>query len=87
MSNGLQIDSLQTVECIMSWDALQIGLPQIVVTGSQLEDAGKDELDMEQAEDENMDIWELLQTGILMWKSGKVRERVYDFMHYIPRSH
>jgi len=42
--NRLQIDSLQAVECINSWDALQIRLPQVVVTGAQLEDAGKAEL-------------------------------------------
>jgi len=54
--NRLQIDSLQAVECIKSWDALQIGLPQVVVTGAQLEDVGKAELDIDQAEDENMDI-------------------------------
>jgi len=47
--NRLQIDSLQAVECIKSWDALQIGLPQVVVTGAQLEDAGKAELDIDQA--------------------------------------
>jgi len=41
---------------IKSWDALQIGLPQVVVTGAQLEDTGKAELDIDQAEDENMDI-------------------------------
>jgi len=33
--NRLQIDSLQAVEWIKSWDALQIGLPQVVVTGAQ----------------------------------------------------
>jgi len=54
--NRLQIDSLQAVEWIKSWDALQIGLPQAVVTGAQLEDTGKAELDIDQAEDENMDI-------------------------------
>jgi hypothetical protein len=32
----------------MSWDALQIGLPQVVVTGAQLEDAGNAELDIDQ---------------------------------------
>jgi len=30
--NRIQIDSLRAVECIKSWDALQIGLPQVVVT-------------------------------------------------------
>jgi len=54
--NRLQIDSLQAVEWIKSWDALQIGLPQVVVTGVQLEDTGKAELDIDQAEDDNMDI-------------------------------
>jgi hypothetical protein len=44
------------VECIKSWEALQIGLPQVVVTGAQFEDTGKAELDIDQAEDENMDI-------------------------------
>ena len=54
--NRLQIDSLQAVECIKSWEALQIGHPQVVVTGAQFEDTGKAELDIDQAEDENMDI-------------------------------
>jgi hypothetical protein len=54
--NRLQIDSLQAVEGIKSWDALQIKLPQVAVTGAQLEDAGKAELDIDQAEDDNMDI-------------------------------
>jgi len=36
--NRLQIDSLQAVECIKSWDSLQIGLPQVVVTEAQMED-------------------------------------------------
>jgi len=81
--NRLQIDSLQAVECIKSWDALQIGLPRIVVTGDQLEDAGKAELDIDQAEDENMDIRYLLRMCELMWKSCKVRERGYDFGNYV----
>jgi len=33
--NRLQIDSLQAVEWIKSWDALRIGLPHVVVTGAQ----------------------------------------------------
>jgi len=53
--NRLQIDSLQAVECIKSWDSLQIGLPQVVVTEAQMED-GKVELDIDPAEDDNMDI-------------------------------
>jgi hypothetical protein len=53
--NRLQIDSLQAVECIKSWDSLQIGLPQVVVTEAQMED-GKVELDIDLAEDDNMDI-------------------------------
>jgi len=43
------------VECIKSWDSLQIGLPQVVVTDAQMED-GKVELDIDPAEDDNMDI-------------------------------
>jgi len=35
--NRLQIDSLQAVECMKSWDGLQIGLPQVVITGTQME--------------------------------------------------
>jgi hypothetical protein len=54
--NRLQIDSLQAVEWIELWDALQIRLPQVVVTGAHLEDTAKVELDIDQAEDENMDI-------------------------------
>jgi len=42
--NRLQIDSLQAVESIKSWEALQLGLPQVVVAGTQLDDAGKAEL-------------------------------------------
>jgi hypothetical protein len=30
--NRLQIDSLQAVECLKSWDRLQLGLPEIVVS-------------------------------------------------------
>jgi len=33
--NRLQIDSLQAVESMKSWDGLQIGLPQVVITGVQ----------------------------------------------------
>jgi hypothetical protein len=53
--NRLQIDSLQAVECIKSWDALQIGLPQVVVIEAKMED-GKVELDIDPAEVDNMDI-------------------------------
>jgi len=35
--NRLQIDSLQAVECMKSWGGLQIGLPQVVITGTQME--------------------------------------------------
>jgi hypothetical protein len=35
--NRLQIDSLQAVECMKSWDGLQIGLPHVVITGMQME--------------------------------------------------
>ena len=43
------------MECIKSWDALQIELPQIVVTEAQMED-GKVEQDIDPAEDDNMAI-------------------------------
>jgi len=52
----LLIGSLQAVERMKSWDALQIGISQVVVTGARLEDTGKAELDIHQAEDENIDI-------------------------------
>ncbi|KAF8542361.1 hypothetical protein BDD12DRAFT_876683 [Trichophaea hybrida] len=68
----LQIDSLQAVECIKLWDALQIGLPQVVVTGPQLEDVGKAELDIDQAEDQDIDIMKMLRMQILMWKSSSL---------------
>jgi len=35
--NRLQIDSLQEVECMKSWDGLQNGLPPVVITGMQME--------------------------------------------------
>ena len=55
--NRLQIDSLQAVECLKSWDKLQLGLPEIVVTGTRLEvvDEG-DQLGGDQPEDEDMDL-------------------------------
>jgi hypothetical protein len=39
-----------------SWDAVQIGLPQVVITGAQLENTGKAERDVYPAEDKNIDI-------------------------------
>jgi len=55
--NRLQIDSLHAVECLKSWDKLQLGLPEIVVTGTWLEvvDEG-DQLGGDQPEDEDMDL-------------------------------
>jgi len=44
-----------------------------------LEDTGKAELDIDQAEDENMDIRYILQIRKLLWNSCKVREQRYDF--------
>jgi hypothetical protein len=35
--NRLQIDSLKAVECMKSWDGLQIEHPQVVMTGMQME--------------------------------------------------
>jgi hypothetical protein len=55
--NRLQIDSLQAVECLKSWDRLQLGLPEIVVTEALLDvmDEG-DQLDGERPEEEDMDL-------------------------------
>jgi hypothetical protein len=55
--NRLHIDSLQAVECLKSWDKLQLSLPEIVVTGTWLEvvDEG-DQLGGDQPEDEDMDL-------------------------------
>jgi hypothetical protein len=35
--NRLQIDSLQAVQCRKSWDGLEIGLPQVLISGTQME--------------------------------------------------
>ena len=43
------------MECIKLWDSLQIGLPQVMVTEAKMED-GNVELDIDLAEDDNMDI-------------------------------
>jgi hypothetical protein len=40
----------------MSWDALQLGLPQNAVTDDRLEYEGKAQLYMDQAENENLNI-------------------------------
>jgi hypothetical protein len=55
--NRLQIDSLQAVECVKSWDKLQLSLPETVVTGTRLEvvDEGN-QLGGDQPEDEDMDL-------------------------------
>ena len=55
--NRLQIDSLRTVECLKSWDKLQIGLTEIVDIGVQLE-AVDDRVrqDRDKAEDKDMDV-------------------------------
>jgi hypothetical protein len=55
--NRLQIDSLQAVECLKSWDRLQMGLTEIVDTGALLEavDDGEQQ-DGDKAEDEDMDV-------------------------------
>jgi hypothetical protein len=50
--NRLQIISLQAVECMKSWDRLQIGILHVVVSGEQLEDTGKD---MQQDGNKNSD--------------------------------
>jgi hypothetical protein len=55
--NRLQNDSLQAVEYMKSWDGLQIRLPQVVITGVQLEVAedGK-QLYADQPGDGDMDV-------------------------------
>jgi hypothetical protein len=55
--NRLQIDSLQTDECMKSWDRLHIGIPHVVVSGEQLENTGKDvQQDGNKNSDHDMDM-------------------------------
>jgi len=55
--NRLQIDSLQAVECLKSWDRLQMGLIEIVDRGAQLEAVDDEEQqDGDKAEDDDMDV-------------------------------
>jgi len=53
--NRLQIDSLQAVECLKSWDRLQLGLAEIVVTEALLDIMDEeDQRDVERPEEEDM---------------------------------
>jgi hypothetical protein len=55
--NRLQIESPQVVECLKSWDRLQLGLPEIVVTEARLDVMDEeDEPDAGRAEEEDLDV-------------------------------
>jgi len=55
--NRPQIDSLQAVEYLKSWDRLQMGLTEIVETGAQLEAVDDwEQQDGDKAGDEDMDV-------------------------------
>jgi hypothetical protein len=48
--NRLQINGLEAVECMKSWDKLAIGLPHVIVTGAGSQEDGMiedDEGDMD----------------------------------------
>jgi hypothetical protein len=50
--NRLQIESLQAVDYMKSWDRLQIGILYLLISGEQLEDTGRD---MQQDGNKNLD--------------------------------
>jgi hypothetical protein len=54
--NRLQIGSLHAVECVKSWHALQIGLPQVVITGTQMEVVEAGELSADNHRDGDMGV-------------------------------
>jgi hypothetical protein len=55
--NQLKIDSLQAVECMKSWERLQIGIPHVVVSAKHLKDTAKDiQQDGNKNSDHDMDM-------------------------------